>query len=187
MDILEALNKLFSHRFAPLVAFIAIAAVFAVISQHQVDAIKVTQGKQAAQAVLLQKQDEQQANLIKGGCVRLNIELADENRSHFDDYDFYSQVYNANKDAKATNAAILKKFGIKLTPKLKQDQNKEIARLKHDIDAKTWTPLLNCNTISSARYHLPQPIPFVKRLPPKSDLKSPPNPPTNPGHQGVNN
>jgi hypothetical protein len=187
MDILEALNKLFSHRFAPLVAFIAIAAVFAVISQHQLDAIKLTQSKQSAQAVLLQKQDEQQANLIKGGCIRLNIELADENRSHYDDYDFYSQVYTANKDAKSTNAAILKKFGIKLTPKLKQDQNNEIARLKHDLDAKTWTPLLNCNSINSARYKLPHPIAFTKRLPPKSALRSPPSPPANPGHRGVNN
>lgn len=194
MKLLSVLNKAFSHRFAPLVAFIMIAAVFAMVSQHQLDHLRDTDGRLAQtqnKLALTQKKlaltQAEQAAQVHAGCVRLNIELADENNSHFDDFDFYSQILQSNADAASTDAALLKKFGIVLSAKLKKDEADEIGRLKHDIDTKTWTPLINCNSVTSGKYKVPEPIPFVKKLPPKSALESPPQPPSNPGHQGVNN
>lgn len=175
---IEFLNRLFSHRFAPLVAFIVIAVAFAIVSQHQLNTIRHTQ-------TAISVTQTQQGHIIKSACVRLNIELADENRSHYEDYDFFTLVYKENQDAAPANAAILKKLGVKLPANLNKDQALALDRLKHDINGKTWTPLLDCNSVTSARFHVPQPIAFTHRLPPKSALQVPPQPASNPGHHGV--
>lgn len=171
MKFLSRLNYLFSHRYAPLVAFIAIAAVFGVISQHQLNTIRTTQHR------LAQTQATQQ-NIIYGSCVRLNIELAEENISHKADFQVFSVLYTLEKGLEKS-----KHF----TPAEVKIENTFLKPVKTSLEEKTWTPLINCNTLSSARYHTPRPINFMTRQPPKAALQVPPSPPSNPGGIGVHN
>lgn len=171
MKLLSRLNYLFSHRYAPLVAFIAIAAVFAVISQHQLNTIRTTQHR------LAQTQATQQ-NIIYGSCVRLNIALAEENISHSADYHVFTILYTLERGVEKSQH--FTKHELKI-------ENAFLSPLNVSLHEKTWTPLINCNAVSSARYHIPQPIKFTTRMPPKSALQVPPSPPSNPGGIGVHN
>jgi hypothetical protein len=166
MRFLQFINRMLSHRFAPLVAFILLAVVFAGIFQHQVNQIDRTQAKQAAT-------QKEQATTIHFACSRFNIELANENASHYLDYDFFSQIYKENKDAAPFDKALLQKIQIAVPQNYNRDIKIALARLQRDFKYKTWTPLLDCNSVTTPKFIVPRPIRFTQQIPPARDLRLP--------------
>lgn len=118
---------------------------------------------QANQAQL-QHQSAQQHSQLVSGCIRSNITRAEDNASHYADFEVDSFVV----------ARFLKPTTTE-TPAQKQITRAFSSTLKSAVSAKGWTPLTNCAVAigeSGARYQPALPIAFTIRRPPASALST---------------
>lgn len=118
---------------------------------------------QSNQAQLQRQQRQQHAQLV-AGCERSNITRAEDNASHYADYEVDSFVVARFLKATPTETAAQK-----------QITNAFSKTLRGAVDAKEWTPLTNCAEAigqAGARYQAALPIPFTNRRPPASALST---------------
>lgn len=106
-------------------------------------------------------------------CARLNIVRAEDNASHYADYEIDSVVY------KLTKARVPQQ-----TPEQRRATAQFLAPLVRALKIKTWTPLTDCRRAvnrNGARYRPPAPVPFIDKrnhvhLPPQSAMMPPAEP-----------
>lgn len=125
--------------------------------------VLVTVGLDLALSNIQSNQAQQHAQLVSG-CIRSNITRAEDNSSHYVDFEVDSFIV----------ARFLKPTKTE-TPAQKKITAQFSSILKSAVAAKGWTPLTNCAAAighAGARYQPALPIPFTKQHPPASALST---------------
>lgn len=163
------INRVVSHRFAPLLAFLLIAAVGAIILQRQFNHINANAGKIAYvqhQELYVQRQE---FDAIAGACRRLNIVRVNDNISHQADYQFFALTIKLLQASQAHHQP----GQASPTKQQARTTRQFIGQLRRSANAKTWIPLTNCKIAVNhpLTFKIPQAVPFHVHKAPESALR----------------
>lgn len=165
-------SDLWGTAIALLLMVVAVIILFVLYQQigTQGDQIKAQSATLAAQSAALQDQTEQIKELsaklgtshqqLVDGCKRQTARDIEANISNRDQWVIDKIFYEAT----------LNPIQGPQTAKEKQLTAEFIKPIKDAVNSQSWVPLTNCEVavaVHGSHYHLPHPVPFSKRQPPK--------------------